>query len=77
MLTEMFGDPSLNPRGWPTVPAGLLMEQCDYGTSKKANDEERGIPILRMGNVTADGHMDLADLKWVELDKTESNKYQL
>ncbi len=77
LFHEMFGDPSTNTKGWPTHLAGELMEACDYGTSQKANEEGRGITVLRMGNVTIDGQLDLANLKTVELAESELSKQRL
>lgn len=71
IFNEMFGDPQSNPKGWPLRSAGELMKACDYGTSQKANESGRGIPVLRMGNVTTGGQLDLANLKTVELSDDE------
>jgi type I restriction enzyme S subunit len=49
---EMFGDPATNSKDWPLLPVGELIEECDYGTSQKANEEGRGVTVLRMGNLT-------------------------
>jgi type I restriction enzyme S subunit len=73
----MFGDPDTNPLGWTVKRAGELMDACDYGTSQKANEEGRGIPVLRMGNVTTDGSLDLEKLKTVELRDSELAKQRL
>lgn len=72
---EMFGDPSTNPRDWPVGKIGDLLTEAKYGTSGKANTEKRGLPILRMGNVTYDGRIDLSDLKHIELSNKEFPKY--
>jgi len=77
LFHEMFGDPAVNPKGWPVIPAGELMEACDYGTSQKANEENRGITVLRMGNVTATGDLDLERLKTVELPDDELERQRL
>ena len=77
LFHEMFGDPFTNPNGWPLHSAGELMAACDYGTSQKANEENRGIPVLRMGNVTIAGELDLEDLKTVELADSELEKQRL
>ena len=73
----MFGDPATNPKGWPIQTAGELMKSCEYGTSKKANEAGLGVPVLRMGNVTTDGQLDLEDLKTVELSDDELEKQEL
>ena len=77
LFDEMFGDPSTNSFRWPITRAGELMETCDYGTSQKSNEEGRGIVVLRMGNVTVDGVLDLEDLKTVELTDRELAKQRL
>ena len=77
LFHDMFGDPGTNPFGWPVTHAGELMDACDYGTSQKANEEGRGIPVLRMGNVTIDGSLDLEELKTVELGDSELAKQRL
>ena len=76
MFLDMFGDPSANPKGWSVDRAGELMALCEYGTSEKANDTGQGVPILRMNNVTAEGLLDLSDLKTVELGCDELTKYR-
>lgn len=70
-----FGNPRDNPHGFPLVPMRRLVQETQYGTSSKANEEGRGLPVLRMGNVTADGRVDLTSLKWVELEASEVDKY--
>jgi type I restriction enzyme S subunit len=77
LFQEVFGDPATNPKGWPLRPAGELMAACDYGTSQKANDDGRGITVLRMGNVQTTGELDLRDLKVVELPGAELAKQKL
>ena len=77
LFNSMFGDPVVNPHGWAVRPAGDLMVVCEYGTSTKASDDGSGIPMLRMGNVTAAGDLDLADVKAVHLDEGELDKHRL
>ena len=77
LFIDMFGDPAANPKGWPLVKAGSLMVSASYGTSKKANTEGNGIPVLRMGNVSPRGDLFLDDLKFVELDENEKRKHLL
>lgn len=77
LFVDMFGDPATNPKGWPMTTVGELIESADYGSSSKAHDEATGLPMLRMGNVTMDGSLDLRNLKYVELDPTEQAKFTL
>lgn len=74
IFLEMFGDPAANPMGWPVVQIGDLLESANYGSSGKAG-LVGAWPILRMGNLTAEGHLDLEDLKYIDLAPNEIPKY--
>jgi type I restriction enzyme, S subunit len=74
IFLEVFGDPATNPKGWPVVRIGDLLESANYGTSGKAGTVGRW-PVLRMGNLTSDGHLDLGDLKYIDLSTTDVPKY--
>lgn len=74
---EMFGDPVANPREWPVRSVSDVCESKQYGTAEKANTEKRGLPVLRMNNVTYQGDIDISDLKWVELPTREAEKLDL
>lgn len=71
---DMFGDPESNHRGFPEQTIRDLVSEVRYGTSKKAGPHGE-FPILRMGNVTYDGHLDLSDLKYINLESKEVPKY--
>lgn len=51
-----------------------LIQSASYGTSSKAGSEG-AYPILRMGNVTVKGGLDLASLKYVNLAPSERERY--
>lgn len=72
---ELFTDLFLRIERESTI-IGEYLESTQYGTSDKAN-ENVGIPILRMGNVSYNGEIDLSDLKYVELDASDREKYSL
>jgi len=74
---KMFGDPATNSKGWNTGELGDVILETQYGTSTKANSNGDGIPVLRMNNIDSDGHLDLADLKYVVLSKKKQEKYAL
>ncbi len=74
IFIDMFGDPATNPKGWPIVTIGDLLESASYGTSKKAGIAG-SVAVLRMGNVTRDGEIDLSDLKYMELDEKGQDRY--
>ena len=77
LFVRMFGDPVENPMGLDVEPLGKTCVLTQYGTSKKATNEDDGIPVLRMGNVTYRGHLDCTDLKWVSLSESEVEKHEL
>lgn len=60
----------------PTVSLGEVLSKTQYGTSKKANKDRRGVPCLRMPNIR-DGHLVVHDLKHVELATKELDKWTL
>ncbi|WP_454129284.1 restriction endonuclease subunit S [Microbacterium aurum] len=51
-----------------------LVESSQYGTSAKAGPTGT-YPILRMGNITSDGRIDLSDMKYINLEAKERSKY--
>jgi type I restriction enzyme S subunit len=53
------------PEGWEWCRLGDIAADVSYGTSQKAHVEAKGIPVLRMGNITSDGSLLLSDLKYV------------
>ncbi|CAD6364501.1 hypothetical protein SHEWT2_02195 [Shewanella hafniensis] len=75
VFLEMFGDPVTNPKGFPVGTIRDLVESASYGTSAKASETEGAFPILRMGNITFNGEIDLSDLKYIDLSEKEQPKY--
>lgn len=75
VFLEMFGDPVTNPKGFPVGTIRDLVESASYGTSAKASETEGAFPILRMGNITFNGEIDLSDLKFIDLSEKEQPKY--
>ena len=72
-FVEMFGDPILNPKGWGVVSIGDIVTDVRYGTSRPAVEGGR-YPYLRMNNLTSDGHIDLSDLKYIDIPEDEIDK---
>lgn len=77
LFLKMFGDPATNPRGWDMTTVGDIVRATDYGTSTRASDNGSGIPLIRMGNVDYNGHLDLRDLKHVQLSDSEVARFRL
>ena len=72
-FVEMFGDPIRNPKGWEVVTIGDIVTEVRYGTSKPAVTGGK-YPYLRMNNLTIDGHLDLNDLKYIDIPDSEIEK---
>ena len=72
-FAEMFGDPIRNPKGWKVVTIGDIVTEVRYGTSKPAVEGGK-YPYLRMNNLTADGDLDLNDLKYIDISDDEVEK---
>ena len=77
LFIKMFGDPATNPMGWPVRPLGDAIVETQYGTSKRANTDGQGVPVLRMNNISSAGEIDLSDVKFVDLDPTELERQLL
>ncbi len=73
---DLFGDPSLNPKGLRKGIIGDLLESTQYGTSSKAGSVGT-YPILRMGNIGPTGRISTDDLKYVTLEDTDISRYTL
>lgn len=72
-FVEMFGDPKVNPMGWPDGTIRDVVKEVKYGTSRPAVDGG-AYKYLRMGNITYDGHLDLTDLKYIDIPDSEVEK---
>lgn len=70
---EMFGEPFLNPKGWESAKIADVVNEVRYGTSRPAVDGGK-YPYLRMNNLTFDGHLDLTDLKYIDIPDSEIEK---
>ncbi|NUF31731.1 restriction endonuclease subunit S [Acinetobacter oleivorans] len=52
------------PEGWVWATIDQLTIEQRYGTSAKTNDDQNGIPVLRMGNIQ-NGAIDFNNLKYL------------
>ncbi|MGE6315679.1 restriction endonuclease subunit S [Shewanella baltica] len=75
VFLEMFGDPVTNPKGFPIGTIRDLVESANYGSSAKATEEIADYPMLRMGNITYQGALDMTDLKYINLIDNDKPKY--
>ena len=72
-FVEMFGDQYTNPKGWETGTIRDVVSEVKYGTSRPAV-EGGAYKYLRMGNITFNGHLDLDDLKYIDIPASEIEK---
>ena len=72
-FVEMFGDPIQNPKGWNIKRIGDVVTDVRYGTSNPAVEGGK-YPYLRMNNLTNDGHLDLSDLKYIDISDEDLEK---
>ncbi len=75
VFLEMFGDPKSNPFDWSLGTVNDLTLKSQYGTSKKAHEKKGSYPMLRMNNITYRGDWKFNDLKYIDLDEKERQKY--
>ena len=75
LFYDMFGDPVTNPKKFVIGTIRDMVADVKYGTSKKPNDNDGEFPILRMNNITYNGYIDLTDLKYIDLNEEEREKY--
>jgi type I restriction enzyme S subunit len=76
IFLEMFGNPESNPKGWTWGRIDDLLEGTQYGTGAKAGEKGK-FPILRMGNLTSDGRTDFENLKYIDLDDKDLDRFTL
>lgn len=75
VFLDMFGDPVTNLKGFPIGTIRDLVESANYGSSAKASEDRGDYPMLRMGNITYEGAIDMTNLKYVDLSEKEKPKY--
>ena len=57
-----------------TVSIRSLLDSTQYGTSAKAGIDGE-FAVLRMGNITRAGRLDLADIKYIDIPERDRPKY--
>ena len=75
---DLFGDPDLNPHGWPVRALGeLIAAGPQNGLYKPATDYGSGTPILRIDNFYDGAVTDFSALKRVRISDGERALYGL
>jgi type I restriction enzyme S subunit len=78
LFLDMFGDPAMNPKGWPVEnldDVSRIISGATKGRRLNA-DESVELPYMRVANVK-DGHLDLAEIKTIAVKRGEVEKYRL
>lgn len=72
-FVEMFGLPESNIFGFQMCKIRDIVADIKYGTSKPATEEGK-YPYLRMNNITYEGHLDLNEMKYIDIADDELEK---
>ncbi|MCG1086710.1 restriction endonuclease subunit S [Staphylococcus epidermidis] len=75
LFVDMFGDPFINNKKWKIGKIKDTVVNTQYGTSKKADLTNGQYPILRMNNITYKGGWDFTNLKYIDIEDKDVNKY--
>ena len=70
---NMFGDPVENEKGWEVKKLGDECTDMKYGTSRPSCENGK-YSYLRMCNISSDGHLDLNNLKTIDVPDDEVEK---
>jgi len=78
VFLEMFGDPVMNPKGWPETDfLGDVADICSGITKgRRTTEETREIPYLAVANVQ-DRHLKLGSVKTICATDAEIGRYRL
>ena len=78
IFLEMFGDPHSNPKSHPTLPLSKVSEVISGVAKgrKLLGADVVELPYMRVANVR-DGHLDLTEVKAIEIKKTEIEKLRI
>lgn len=64
------------PEGWVWATVEQISRLVEYGSSARANEDSRGIPVLRMGNIV-EGELNFDELKYLPAEHDEFPKLLL
>lgn len=77
IFAEMFGDPLMNPKGWPTTKLEHHLIDVTNGLTRRGSEVEAGKDIvLRLRDIRA-GSIDFSEPNRITLNEKERAKYQV
>ena len=78
LFIDLFGDPATNPKGWPAMSLGeLIQDGPQNGLYKHASHYGDGTPILRIDAFYDGRVLDIDALKRVRITSEEGEKFRL
>jgi type I restriction enzyme S subunit len=79
LFHEMFGDPEINSRGWPSATFGEIITSTKLGLVRgaKETDDSLPFPYVRMDAILGDGNLGLAPIKHVNATAIEVEEFSL
>ena len=81
LFLDMFGDPATNPKGWDIRPLGDILRSIDFGLSVALSKDVDFKPgrtgVLRIANITANGHLDLTDVRYIKVSDNHRTRLDL
>jgi type I restriction enzyme S subunit len=75
VFSAMFGPLDPKCQRFHIGKIGDLVLDAQYGTAARANADGIGLPVLRMNNITSNGRIDLAELKWCDIPVSDLPNY--
>ena len=65
------------PEGWEVVKARRFIASTQNGLTRRDLSESKGEIVLRLKNISSDGHIDYSDVVRIELSESEKSAYGL
>jgi type I restriction enzyme S subunit len=65
------------PDGWVWCRMGDIIRFMAYGTSQKTNNDDKTVPVLRMGNISSEGKLHFNNLKYIPIEHKDLPKLYL
>jgi len=77
IFLDMFGDPATNPKGWPVLAMGNMINDVSNGMTRRRKDTEDGRDIvLRLRDIRA-GWIDFSEVNRITLAPAEIERYRI
>jgi type I restriction enzyme S subunit len=64
------------PEHWDVIRLGEVCDLLQYGTSDRCDEDQTGLPVLRIPNVVG-GRVDTSDMKFIHLERRQADRIML